>query len=220
MQKLCFYWVQKKNIETVKVWFQENDDNLVLLYSALFLIKHDSSSYKASFNTLSILMEKDDGLTFYPAAMETLLSLDDPNALKLAEGILDKQTFKLLFFIDEYYQNLLKSLLLAKSERTFNFIYSGLTDFKKDAVLMGYNKKGDEKMIMNCDKYIWLVQKWRVDEAEYDDEWSLKQREEYSINLAKWLTNQFNLIKNHQPHEILQSSEKAEAPIQSLDAPR
>lgn len=216
--KAMFQIGSKKNIETVRYWFA-SDDKSIKLWSSLFLINYDPEYYNEAFDTLSNLLQSVHGFNFYTASIETLLSLEDPKALVLAEGILDNKQFQFMFYMDEYFQNLIKMLLLAKSEKAFDFLYSGLTNYNKDNGLMAKDEDGKEKLILSCDKYIWFVQYWRGTEPIYDQKWRLEKRKDYGQGLANWLAKQFKLIKNDQKSEIIQSSNKINQPVQVLDSP-
>lgn len=159
--KAMFEMGTKENINTVKQWYDKPDDFWVELWASLFLLKNNATNSQTVLNSLSTLLNKKcDGTTLYPYAVPTLLKLNDPKALSVAEGILKKYHFIDMFYWD-YYQDFIKMLLLAKSEKAYVFMYNGLKNTSVNGNVISTNKSGKKLIVLNCDNFIEVLEKWK-----------------------------------------------------------
>jgi hypothetical protein len=198
--KAMFELGTEKNIESVRTWYQNANTEGVKLWTSLFLIKYDKENYEGAFKTLKEIFEEDYyNSNHFPYAIPTLVTLKDKRAMPLAEKILNKESFKYSFCRDNY-QGSFKILLLAKNEATFNFLYSGLLDVN---VFEGFKWEDKKTQQLNCDPYVYVVDKWRSSEENNYYSLSIDKRKEYSIELAEWLKKQFKLVCADKKDEIL-----------------
>ena len=220
--KAMFELGSTEHVEILKSWFDESQDPWVTLWTSLFLLKHDNNSYEIAFDSLRLLLdEKCDGRSYYPYAMETLLELETPESLELAEGILKKHHF-IDVFSWGYYRKYIKMLLLAKSEKAYHFLMQGLRDVNVNDKVTAWNMYGDvmDIEVLMCDDYIEVVDHWRKIETAYEPTWDINRRQAYSKELSHWLSRQFKLIKKGKATEIIREKTVNAEPVRFIDAPR
>jgi len=203
--------IDSSDIEIVHKLLNDTNSS-VRFWSSLYLIKFSCKHYSESFKILQTVLDKCDGITLYPQAIETLLQMKNNETFAMAEGILDKPLFKERIEWD-FYGEIIKKLFLAVSDKAFLFLKNGLNNTKLDKELSSVNGKA----ILYCDRYIKLVDKWKNNgKSEYAG-LSVGERKVFSKYLVKWLENQFYLLKTGKQSDI--QSVNVPAPVFRIDAP-
>jgi len=207
-----------KYIGTVKKWSADTTDIWVNLWASLFLLKYDKDSYNPAMKELESVLRQCDGTAYYPHAMDLLLSMhDDKRALKLAEGILNKQQFQSDIYWD-YYLNFVKKLLLLKSDYTYNFISNKLEGTTPEEMAMVNQNTDNANVLMQNDIYVLAVDKLKSNTPGYNAASDIKTRLEYRKTLKKWFDNQYGLLKEGKPNELLLNIVPVNPPVTFVDA--
>jgi hypothetical protein len=217
MAKTMFELGDATYTNTVKTWSKDTSDNWVNLWASLFLLKNDESSYEYAMTSLEAVLKKCDGSTYYPHAMDFLLSRNDKRALKLAEGIVDKQRFEMLLISDSYI-DFVKKLLLLKSDYTFHNISEKLDHFTPDETEQLKNT-GRQRMLMQSDFYVLAVDKLKSDVPGYLMLTDINAKLTYKKVLKEWFDNQYQLLKEGKPNELQLTVTKEELPVKTIDTP-
>ena len=183
----------QKDKQVVSEWHKQRSDNDVQLWTSLFLLEFDKTNYDRHLAEVQNVLDKCDGVTYYPHAIKPLLRQNEPKAKQMAEGILKKDRFLFMcLFGDD--NELLKLLVINKSDTTFNFLIEGLNNFEADKGGL-YNAETNHSLL-KCDLFVQAVAQWRDNnKIEYRIEWPLKKRQEYCRALSHWLTEQYELLK-------------------------
>lgn len=204
----------EKYIGTVKNWNKDTTDKSVSLWTSMFLIKYDRGSYELAMQKLEAVLKQCDGTTYYPHAMDLLLSMKDKRAFKLAEGIVDKSEFQ--SFIEwDYYVNITRKLLLAKSDHTFSFLSAKLDAYTADK--MKNDHKDNDHVMAELDSYVLTVDLLRSDKKDYFSVTSNKERLAYIGVLNKWFKSQYVLLKEGKPNELRLEVVPTDAPVSFVD---
>jgi hypothetical protein len=209
MANVMFERGSLKDSLTVRHWLEHTTDNWVTLWTSLFLIKYDKNSYTGAMQKLTLLLKECDGTTFYPHAMDLLLSLPDPKAKQLAEGILKKEHYQSMIYW-EYYFGLIKKLLKAKSDYACSFLYDKLNTltFLEGAPNVMYP---DDMFVLAGDQ---------LRSGRFELGWSREQKKVYSRELAHWLDKQYKLYKTFGQSELDLSVAEDNIPYFFIDTPR
>jgi hypothetical protein len=215
MAKTMFELGNEKYISTVRGWSKDTTDIWVNLWTSLFLIKYDKDSYGPMMNRLESILKQCDGTAYYPHAMDLLLSMNDKRALKLAEGILNKQQFQFMMSWD-YYLNFIKKLLTLKSDYTFNFFSSVLESYTPDEMQRVH--KDNDHMISQNDGYVLVVDELKNGRPRYLQEQTNAARQEYVKSLSKWFITQYGLLKEGKPNELRLDIKQGQEPVTFVDS--
>lgn len=218
MAQTMFELGDKTYLNTVKKWSKDTTDNWVNLWTSLFILKNDSVSYKQAMVMLEGVLKKCDGTTFYPYAMDFLLSRNDKRALKLAEGIVDKEQFQRSLMWGSYL-NFIKKLLRLKSDYTFNFMSKNLDHFTSDEMERLKSSAGQD-MLMPSDFYVLAVDKLKSDDPGYSMLKGTEAKLAYKQALKQWFDKQYQLLKEGKPHELHLTEVKEALPVSVLDTRR
>jgi hypothetical protein len=202
----------EKYIGAVKIWSKDTTDKWVNLWASMFLIKYDKDSYKPAMKTLAAVLNQCDGTTWYPNAMDLLLSINKPEALKLAEGILDKSRFQELIYWP-YYENFTRKLLSVKSDYTFHFLSTKLDSADEVANLHHDN----DQMLTQKDAFVLTVDELRSDTPGYYKVTTNDARREYIKALNTWFKKQYALLKEGKPNELRLEVKPENAPVTFVD---
>jgi hypothetical protein len=217
--KTMFDLGNEKYIGTVRKWSKDTTHIEVNLWSSLFLLKYDKDSYEQAMNELGSVLKQCDGTAYYPHAMDLLLSMNDKRALKLAEGILNKQQFQSLSNWD-YYLNFIKKLLLLKSDYTVNFLCKKLTGpFTQDEIQQLNQNNGSMNLLVQSDSFVLAVDELKKSTPGYNTAGSVKMRLEYKKQLSKWFSTQYKLLKEGKPNELRLNVVRANEPVAFVDTP-
>jgi hypothetical protein len=218
MAETMFDIGSEKYIGTVREWNKDTTDTWVNLWSSLFLLKYDKDNYEQAMKQLASVLKKCDGTSYYPHAMDLLLSINDKRTLKLAEGILDKEGFQR--FVDwDYYLNFIKKLLVLKSDYTFNFISKKLDSSIQEEVQRLSAPDNHVNMLSPSDEYVLSVDKLKGDKPGYPSESNVETRLAYKKMLSKWFITQYNLLKEGKPNELHLNITQVNAPVTFIDSP-
>ena len=177
------------------------EDDWVKLWSSLHLVTHDTSSFEMAFETLKQVLDSGDGISFYPRAIPVFIQSNNPRLLQLSEGIFANVNEDDPFFL-MMNEEVLRRLLLAENHRTLDFLISGLSDFQIDPRANSTDDNGNEIAVLKCDRYIDVVNSWRLDRYRYQYDWSPKKKKQYAKKLIKWLNTQFDHISKQVDHQI------------------
>lgn len=217
MAQVMYELGNEKYLTAVKKWDGDPSDQWVNLWSSMFLIKYDKSRYEQGMDELESVLKKCDGVSFYPHAMDMLLSLNDPRAFKLAEGILDKDGFQRQIDWD-YYENFVRKLLLAKSEYAFKFLTAKLDDYT--IAVMNSSHSDDDHMQTQNDTFVLAVDKLKNDTVGYYNAKTNVAKLAYIKDLDQWFKAQYALFKDGKPNELLLNVKPVAAPVWSIDTYR
>ncbi len=191
----------------------------IKFWASLCLIKYSPLEFMQGLETLKSVLEKDNGISLYPLAIEPLLETKNSEALLLAEGILRKEGFnRSIGMFDVYNREIIKRLVLNGSVNSFTFLLNNLTDFNTDTTQYSYDNTQSH---LFCDDYLEMVSNWKNNEPSSTShsfyELTIKERKAISKNLCKWLDKQYRMIKAGQISDI--KTEDLQPPIYKLDAP-
>lgn len=198
--------------------YLQSDDDWVRLWSSLFLIKNDAASFDTSLGVLKEVLDSGDGSSYYPRAIPFLIDTKNHNLLKVAEGILEKNDQDDPFF-SMMNEDILRRLILAGSQKTLEFFRSGLSDCRADNRMMATDENGNNITVLRCDNYVGILNRWRLDEYQYDSNWSSERRQQYSEQLSRWLTIQFERITNGEDHQLKATLGEPNLPHSFVDSP-
>jgi hypothetical protein len=220
MSETMYELGNKTYIPAVKAWTKNLTDLWVNLWSAMFLLKYDTASYETAMKELEKILNQDDGTTYYPHAMELLLSRNDQRARRLAEGILDRPEFPR--FVDwDYYLNFIKELLRLKSDYTFNALSKQLNSLTPEQFEALSKNGGDPHMMVLGDNYVIAVSKLKYGNLpiHYFEE-NNTAKLAYRKDLSEWFTAQYKLLKEGKPNELNLNLTPTDAPVTFIDTPR
>lgn len=220
MSETMYELGNKTYIPAVKAWSKNSTDLWVNLWSAMFLLKYDTASYETAMKELEKILNQDDGTTYYPHAMELLLSRNDQRARRLAEGILDRPEFPR--FVDwDYYLNFIKELLRLKSDYTFDALSKQLNSLTPEQ-FEALSKNGrDPHMMVQGDNYVIAVSKLKYGDLPnhyFEEDNTAKLA--YRKDLSEWFTAQYKLLKEGKPNELNLKATPTDAPVTFIDTPR
>ena len=202
----------------VKNWNENAKDEMVKLWCSMFLLKYDKTDYESAFDSIAAILKTCDGVTYYPYAMDLLLSMNDKRALQLAEGILDKPEFPYLVMSDSYL-NFIKKMLLLKSDRTFECLSEKLQfNTSGNRARTDQEKPAPSVLSMN-DFYVLAVDKLRGSKPEYPMNASAKEKMRYREHLNKWFAKQYKHLKAGESNELHLDIVPAEVPVFTIDSP-
>jgi hypothetical protein len=207
----------EKYVGVVKKWSLDTTDKWVNLWASMFLIKFDKNSYEQAMNELESVLKQCDGISYYPNAMDLLLSLNNSRALKLAEGILEKPGFQEMIYWD-YYENFIRKLLIVKSDYTFNFLNEKLDAYISGGT--GKAHKDTDQMLTQTDSFILTVDELKNDKPGYDRAKTNAAKLAYVKELKKWFKTQYALLKDGKPNELRLQVTLANAPVRFIDTYR
>jgi hypothetical protein len=220
MSETMYELGNEKYVLAVKSWSRNTTDMWVNLWSAMFLLKYDTASYETAMKELEKILNQDDGTTYYPHAMELLLSRNDQRARRLAEGILDRPEFSR--FVDwDYYLNFIKELLRLKSDYTFDALSKQLNSLTPDQFQALSKNGGDSHMMEQGDNYVIAVSKLKYGDLPnhyFEEDNTAKLA--YRKDLGEWFNAQYKLLKEGKPNELNLKPTPTDAPVTFIDAPR
>ncbi len=190
-----------KHKDLVHKWLLHSENKWVTLWSSLFLMKNDPQRFNVGYNKLKKLLKNDcDGNSYYPYAVYELLTFNNEKAFNVAEGILSKEGYTSSFISYWYFhQGIIKSLLLAKSDKALGFLMNGLNNFDKNTRY----SSSENYELHNCDDFISMLDEWSNEEDKFSPEWSLEKKKAHSQKLQKWLMEQFELIQQNKNSLII-----------------
>jgi len=217
MAQVMYELGNERYIAAVKKWDNDPTDKWVNLWTSMFLIKYDKNSYEQGMTELASVLKQCDGVSYYPHAMDLLLSLNDPKAFKLAEGILDKDGFQRQIYWD-YYENFVRKLLWAKSEYTFKFLAAKLDAY--NAVEINNSHKDDDHMFTQNDSFVEAVDQLKNEKPGYYNATTNADKLAYIQNLDKWFKIQYALFKDGKANELRLNVKPVNAPVWSIDTYR
>lgn len=198
----------------IRKWSNSSDDRWVVLWTSLYQLRHDPEMYDSALVKLkNLLVGTNADASYYPYALQTLVGLNEKAAFALAQTLFD-------YYQPPYYLfegnalNLMRVMLFNKSQGAFEFLRQRLSDTS-----VYHSQKKDGMIILNCDRYIYLIDDWRKIGTFYNTKSDLETRKKYAHDQLQWLTEQFALIKNDQPHEI-QGGKSFPNVVPFLDFPR
>ncbi|HZX57748.1 MAG TPA: hypothetical protein VFE54_03450, partial [Mucilaginibacter sp.] len=217
MAQVMYEFGNESYIVAVKKWDNDPSDLWVHLYTSMFLIKYDKNGYEQAMNELASVLKQCDGVSYYPRAMDLLLSLNDPRALKLAEGILDKQGFQYQISWD-YYVNFVRKLVSIKSDYTFNFLTTRLDAYTVD--VMNSSHKDDDHMFTQNDSFVEVVDQLKNQKPGYYNAKTNADKLTYIKDLDQWFKAQYSLFKDGKPNQLLLTVKSTDAPVSFIDTYR
>lgn len=181
-------------VDVVKSWMDMSDD-WVKYWSSLYLLKNSEVDKVKSLNSLAQILEKCDGTTFYPEAMDELLK-QGPQGLAIAEEVLLLPTIEFAMTFATK-QNMIKKLLTAKSEAAYNFLYDGMLEpASQDGNGGGkYFTKRDA-----CILFVDLLQP--ASKKIYSMEMSVQDKKNYALKLSQWFSDNFKAYSNGSKNEL------------------
>ena len=214
MAQTMFEMGNEKYINTVRNWSRDTTDKWVNLWTSMFLIKYDKDSYEPAMEELEDVLKQCDGTMYYPHAMDLLLALNDKRALTLAECILDKSGFQRMISWD-YYINLVRKLLLLKSDYTFKFLSDKLDAYTVEE--MNNSHKDNDHMSTQNDQYVLAVDELKSDTPGYYNVTTNIARLAYITELDKWFKTHYRLLKQGKPNELRLYVKQVDAPVTYID---
>ncbi len=184
----------ESNQKVFSEWIDKTADLWVQLWSSMYFIKFDNKNADIHLNSLrTILSNCNSESEFYPYAIKILLQNKDHKLRELAIGTVNSQHLSGMF---NNLQNtdILKLLIINKSDSAFEWLNSGLNNFEKD-ISSHLSINGIPVTILQCDEFVFQIEVWRNYKFEYKQEWPVKQKKRYAIELSKWLNQQYSAIK-------------------------
>lgn len=181
-------------VDVVKSWM-ETDDDWVKYWASLYLLKNSEADKAKSFSALAQILEKCDGNTFYPEAMDELLK-QGSEGLAIAEKVLLTPRIEFTMIFGQN-QNMIKKLLTAKSEAAHNFLYDGMLEPASQDDNEGgtYFTKRDA-----CILFVDLLQP--ASERKYSMEMSVQDKKNYALKLSQWFSDNFKAYSNGSKNEL------------------
>jgi hypothetical protein len=219
LAKTMFELGNEKYIGTVKKWTRDTTDKWVNLWTSLFLLKYDKESYGPAMAELELVLKQCDGESYYPHAMDLLLSMNDKRAFKLAEGILAKPQFQRFLMFGDYYINFIKKLLALKSDYTFNYIQSKLVPFSAEDIKTLRKATDGVSFALESDTFVSVVDALKDTKHGYYSQNTIKAKVDYKKALKQWFGIQYKLLKEGKPNQLHLDIVKAYAPVSFVDSP-
>lgn len=201
--KTMFEIGSEKDNETIRMWFNNSNDRWVKIWTSLFQLKYDNENYKPAIDTLKNILDKDyDGNMYNIRINDALISINDSNTNKLLEDYISKNSFTKDLEFSYKNHDLLKILLLRKSDIAYNLLYSGLCD---NTIYKKYYDSDTGKEIYHYyfEIYRKIIDSWRLNKNEYQNDWDLERKIKYSKLLANWLQYQYSQIKKGEKHDLI-----------------
>lgn len=200
MAQTMFELGDTSNIKTVMIWNRDSTDNWVLLWSSLFLMKYDKENHNNALGKLEKLLKTCDGVSYYPHALEMLLTINSERTRKMAEGIMDKERFQSMIYWGNNL-NAVKMLLQARNDYTFNFLDKQLKHCLEDEEYVR-DKPDNQLFFTQCDAYITAVDALRSQAITYDLRWDKAKRVKYIEDLVFWFGQNYRLYKEGKLHKL------------------
>ncbi len=117
------------------------------------------------------------------------------------------------------FSNILKKLLLAKSETTYNFLDKSLRDKSENTQVVSKDRQGNKISVLNAEPFVMAIESWRNETQKSDGSWSNAQKLKYNSDLADWLKQQFDIInKGGKSSIIIDEDDNTDFPSWQLDA--
>lgn len=202
------YKLQSRDIYDIMEKGLEHEEKDAQMWCSLYMMQFDSTDNNKGEPVLSAILKQDDGKFRYPKVFSFLLYIGTPRAFTLAENILNSRAYTEDQNLWPYQEVFLNKLIVAKSEKALNYVIDGL--------LSDSNNQYDDP---RCNDYLSMVAGWRKDNYEYNTDWTDQKKKEEAEKTARWLQQQFKLIKADKEHYVNNQFEGDRLPVSFLDSP-
>lgn len=190
--KLCYHLDSADAVPHARRWLHSEDED-ARFWASLILLRHGNKQQAEGLRELAGVLEEDDGSYWYPRAIEPLLATKNDEALTLACGILQKERFE----VSDFEANpILHRLLLAGRQEALDYLVAQLSSNEASGTIYG-TREGKEisQPLQVGDRAADIITDWRTDGVAFDELAPQAERQAARRALAKWIQDQFSLIK-------------------------
>lgn len=217
--ELSFNMKDPEAVDAARSWIKQtggkNNDS-VRFWSALILLRDGDKAHLEGLAELRPLLEKDDGSSLYPQAIESLLATKNDEAAALASGILKKPRFDLGWSNTP----ILHRLLLAGRDEALIYLTERLDSTKSSGTSSGTWKGTDvQRKIVEGDNVAGAIERLRSDKYSYPSLAPDDERTAARKALKIWLQDQFVLLKAGKKSQIKEQAEPIRVSRWQIDAP-